>query len=67
MRDPAVKDGDGNPFLAFNTDYYWKWISEHPPAYAPGTTAALGKAAGKPYRDLCRSIFCIKGGGARYV
>ena len=25
------------------------------PAYAPGTTAALGKAAGKPYRDLCRS------------
>ncbi|WP_247311594.1 D-alanyl-D-alanine-carboxypeptidase/endopeptidase AmpH [Bradyrhizobium sp. 141] len=64
VRNPSVKGGDGNPFLAFRADYYWKWISEHPPAYAPGTTAmysnygygllgeALSKAAGKPYRDL---------------
>lgn len=64
VRDPSVKGGDGNPFLAFRADYYWKWISEHPPTYAPGATAmysnygygllgeALSKAAGKPYRDL---------------
>lgn len=39
LRDPSVKEGDGNPFLAFETDYYWKWTSEHSPAYAPGTTA----------------------------
>lgn len=64
LRDPAIKENEGNPFLAFKADYYWKWISEHPPAYAPGTTAmysnfgygllgeALSKAAGKPYRDL---------------
>ncbi|MDH2384435.1 D-alanyl-D-alanine-carboxypeptidase/endopeptidase AmpH [Bradyrhizobium sp. CER78] len=64
--DPAVKDGDGNPFLAFTRDVYWKWTGTNAPAYAPGTTAmysnfgygllgeALAKAGGKPYADLLR-------------
>jgi D-alanyl-D-alanine-carboxypeptidase/D-alanyl-D-alanine-endopeptidase len=66
LRDPQVKDDGGNPFLAFRRDYYWKWLTENAPAYAPGTTAmysnygfgllgeALAKAGGKSYRDLLR-------------
>ncbi|KWV52963.1 beta-lactam-binding protein [Bradyrhizobium macuxiense] len=66
VRDPSVKDGDGNPFLAYKRDTYWAWIGENTPAYAPGTTAmysnfgygllgeALAKAGGKPYADLLR-------------
>ena len=61
-----MKDDDGNPFLAFRRDYYWKWLTENAPAYAPGTTAmysnygfgllgeALAKAGNKPYADLLR-------------
>lgn len=66
LRDPSAKEGDGNPFLAFRRDFYWKWLSENAPAYAPGTTAmysnfgfgllgeALAKAGGKPFADLLR-------------
>lgn len=66
LRDPSVKEGDGNPFLAFKRDYYWKWLSQNAPAYAPGTTAmysnfgfgllgeALAKAGGQPYSELLR-------------
>jgi len=66
LRDPQVKDDGGNPFLAFRRDYYWKWLTENAPAYAPGTTAmysnygfgllgeALAKAGNKPYADLLR-------------
>jgi D-alanyl-D-alanine-carboxypeptidase/D-alanyl-D-alanine-endopeptidase len=66
LRDPQVKDDGGNPFLAFRRDYYWKWLTENAPAYAPGATAmysnygfgllgeALAKAGNKPYADLLR-------------
>jgi D-alanyl-D-alanine-carboxypeptidase/D-alanyl-D-alanine-endopeptidase len=64
LPDPAVQSDAGKPFAAFKRDYYWKWISENAPAYAPSTTAmysnygfgllgdALAKAGGKPYADL---------------
>ncbi|PPQ16415.1 D-alanyl-D-alanine-carboxypeptidase/endopeptidase AmpH [Bradyrhizobium sp. AC87j1] len=66
LRDPSVKEDDGNPFLAFRRDYYWKWLEQNAPAYTPGTTAmysnfgfgllgeALAKAGGRPYSDLLR-------------
>lgn len=66
LPDPSVKGDEGNPFLVFNRDYYWKWLQENEPAYAPGTGAmysnfgfgllgeALAKAGGKPYAELLR-------------
>lgn len=66
LPDPSVKATGDHPFAAFTRSYYWKWTSEHAPAYAPGTTAmysnygygllgdALAKAAGKSYADLLR-------------
>lgn len=64
LPDTAVQQDANNPFAAFRRDYYWKWITENGPAYAPGTTAiysnygygllgdALAKAGGKAYGDL---------------
>jgi len=66
LPDPSVKGDEGNPFLVFKRDYYWKWLQENGPAYAPATGAmysnfgfgllgeALAKADGKPYADLLR-------------
>jgi D-alanyl-D-alanine-carboxypeptidase/D-alanyl-D-alanine-endopeptidase len=64
LPDPAVQPDANNPFASFRRDYYWKWIADNAPAYAPGTAAmysnygygllgdALAKAGGKPYDDL---------------
>ncbi len=67
LPDPAVTvPPEGNPFLAYTASYYWRWLSEQGPAYAPGTTAnysnmgygllgeALAKAGGRPFGELLR-------------
>ncbi len=70
LRDPSVPESSDNQFDAFKRDYYWRWISQNAPAYAPNTTAiysnygygllgdALSKAAGKSYSDLLQEIVC---------
>lgn len=63
LPDRNAKPSD-NPFLAFSKDYYWQWIGQNAPAYAPGTTImysnfgfgllgeALAKAGGDSYSNL---------------
>lgn len=66
MPDPAhaPQSEADNPFDAYRRDYFWNWIGENAPAYAPGRATiysnfgyallgdALAEAGGKPYVEL---------------
>jgi D-alanyl-D-alanine-carboxypeptidase/D-alanyl-D-alanine-endopeptidase len=68
LRDPIGKSEEGSDaFLVSQPDYYWTWLRQNAPAYAPGTTAmysnvgfgllgeALAKAGGKPFGALLQA------------
>ena len=69
LPNPDAPPSD-NPFAAFERDYYWTWLSDHQPAYTPGTTTlysnmgfgllgdALAKAGGADYSTvLANEVF----------
>lgn len=63
LPNPEAAASD-NPFSVFDRAYYWKWLGNHKPAYAPGTTTlysnfgfgllgdALAKAGGADYSTV---------------